>query len=652
MKKSTSITLCIILLNLALLNLSTCVSSQVADSPWPMFQGDIKHTGVSAYDTTNVSGGIIWYLNLGNDIESSPVIGQNDIIYIVTENGDFYSIFPNGTINWNFTSSGSSRSTPVIDSDGNVYFGSGETLYCLSSNGTKMWEFQADGYIGMSSPVIDDSGNIYFGSDNGFFYSINPDGTQRWNFTASYSIYSSPAIDDNGNLYFGTLEKLYTLYPNGTQKWNYSTGGIKRAVAIDSQGNIIVTTEDSSYNGWLYNIFNNGTLNWRRDINEQIGYSSPAIGTNGNIYICYSRGGRECIRAYTQDGNINWSTSLRPPSTGSMGINTSPTISSEGTIYFQVNSQTLFAVDKFGNEIWHFTSPYKDNFGEAETSCPAIGSDGTIYLGNTDGYFFALGPDYPPIASFEVYPTEGNVSTTFWFDATNSTDNEDDPSRLTFNWGFGDGNTSTGILVNHTYSVLGDYSVILTVIDSTGKSSNYTFTVSVRNDPVIPLGLGLKYLVIAFGLANLIPLTIVIHRKHKAGLLRRMREIDPEDDTRPVEEWNFKSWLLSRNIVIIWLSILMILDVVTTYIAISKGFGYEINPFARWLFISSSGFIIVLLLKFIVIFLVIYAAYRLHRHLRKDTVRKSDASMMEVAFWALTIGVMVVTVGNNINVIA
>ena len=50
--------------------------AQLADSPWPMFHGDIRHTGLSKYDTSKVDGTVRWTYKTGAGIESSPTIGD------------------------------------------------------------------------------------------------------------------------------------------------------------------------------------------------------------------------------------------------------------------------------------------------------------------------------------------------------------------------------------------------------------------------------------------------------------------------------------------------------------------------------------------------------------------------------------------------
>ena len=98
-------------------------------------------------------------------------------------------------------------------------------------------------------------------------------------------------------------------------------------------------------------------------------------------------------------------------------------------------------------------------------------------------------PNQPPVASFSANPTTGYAPLTVSFDGRSS--NDPDGDALTLAWDFGDATGGAGLTPTHTYASVGNYNVVLTVTDSTGRSSTATTTLSVI--PVPPPGLDGTY---------------------------------------------------------------------------------------------------------------------------------------------------------------
>ena len=66
-------------------------------------------------------------------------------------------------------------------------------------------------------------------------------------------------------------------------------------------------------------------------------------------------------------------------------VRSSPAIGSNGTVY--VGSLYLYALNPDGTQKWKFQA------GSSVCSSPAIGSDGTVYVGSTNHYLYAINPD-------------------------------------------------------------------------------------------------------------------------------------------------------------------------------------------------------------------------------------------------------------------
>jgi len=158
--------------------------------------------------------------------------------------------------------------------------------------------------------------------------------------------------------------------------------------AIGSDGTIYVGTYYSPYGIYAINP-SDGSIKWNYPISEQV-WSSPAIGSDGTIYVGIFSGDPE-LYAIKPDGTLKWKTDFIAEL-----IYNSPAIGSDGTIYvgtYHTEYETsgnfqIYAVNPNGTLKW------KTNFiGFRMFSSPAIGSDGTIYVGTrsaTQGELYAI----------------------------------------------------------------------------------------------------------------------------------------------------------------------------------------------------------------------------------------------------------------------
>ncbi|OGW46250.1 MAG: hypothetical protein A2Y66_08990 [Nitrospirae bacterium RBG_13_41_22] len=363
-----------------------------------------------------------------------------------------------GELNWSFKAGGAIVSSPAIGDDGTIYVGSDDHfLYAISSDGKLKWKYETGDVI-TASPAIGSDGTIYVGSKDRQFYAINPDGTLKWVYPTVSLLVSSPAIGSDGTIYVGgpdldktiislsscigddvpssitvQLSHLYAVKPDGTLRWSkVLSGSMDSSPAIATDGIIYVGTDgdelyDKIYpcegfspavtktyippsdanpyypvNGHLYAIYPaDGKVKWDFKTLGDVD-SSPAIGSDGRIYV----GSDAYDRAFDSDGKvisiskpqtigylyaINPSGTLRwlyDKSSGLYGdVDSSPAIGSDGTIYIGSDKNDVFAINPDGTLKWVFPTR-----GDVNSS-PAIASDGTIYVGSEDGRLYALNTD-------------------------------------------------------------------------------------------------------------------------------------------------------------------------------------------------------------------------------------------------------------------
>jgi outer membrane protein assembly factor BamB len=178
-------------------------------------------------------------------------------------------------------------------------------------------------------------------------------GTLRWALKAPAHIFSSPAIAQDGSIY----------------------------VAVG-------TDHDALHAGWLYSLAKDGTTNWAVTFPKYV-RSSPAIGRDGRIYLGCMSGELKIVQTNGQ---------YRPIALGGTPVG-SAAIAADGTVYLGIlgssglgKTNNLLALTPDGDLLWTFklgggTDP---NSLPEQFSSPAIGPDGTIYVGSIDNHLYSI----------------------------------------------------------------------------------------------------------------------------------------------------------------------------------------------------------------------------------------------------------------------
>jgi PKD repeat protein len=93
-----------------------------------------------------------------------------------------------------------------------------------------------------------------------------------------------------------------------------------------------------------------------------------------------------------------------------------------------------------------------------------------------------------PVPIFEVSPSTATAKAELSFDASGSVVSNvpEDNVAVGWSWSFGDGTTSKGKVVTHTYEEAGTYTVKLTVTDSAGREASIEEPLVVKAALVVP----------------------------------------------------------------------------------------------------------------------------------------------------------------------
>lgn len=169
------------------------------------------------YALNPANGAVIWSFLLGGDVEGGLAIHIDGTIIATIDEasslGKAIAVNPDGTQKWSATVNGRILSSPVI-ANGTVYFGTKDSnqLVALSiSNGSQQWSFTAADIV-LSTPTVDINGAIYFGSFDGNVNVLNADGTLKYQIDTGNRVWSSAVIGTDGTVYIGGYDGKLHAY--------------------------------------------------------------------------------------------------------------------------------------------------------------------------------------------------------------------------------------------------------------------------------------------------------------------------------------------------------------------------------------------------------------------------------------------------------
>lgn len=324
------------------------------------------------------------------------------------------------TQKWFFHAAQAVLTSPAVAADGTIYFGSDDTnVYAVHSDGTKKWSFATGGAV-EASPAIGEDGTVYATSDDGLLYALDSAGTKKWSFNLGSDYASlfdpSPALGADGTVYVAAPHKgLFAITPTGTQKW-LLTGVPSSSPAVGADGTIYFAASDRH----AYAVRADGTVKWSFALSQNT-YSSPTVAADGTVYVGSENTDADpdagipaapgLLYAINPDGTLKWSTA---PCAGCR-VDSSPAIGADGTVYIGVINPTnsyLVAVNAASGSLkWSFALA-----GHVMYGSPAVGADGLVYIGLNGG-----GPSgNPSVVAVDAAGTLKWAYTTSDFDVTHS----------------------------------------------------------------------------------------------------------------------------------------------------------------------------------------------------------------------------------------
>lgn len=269
------------------------------------------------------TGAVLWSFSLDSSVHSSPAVA-NGTVYFGTDSGQIYAVEEHtGCVKWAYQLSTSGiLSSPVVG-DGKLFLGT-QDGYIDQLNATD-GELLADTYVGGSvgSAVYDKQLDIS-ASTNGAIFCVDKNGVPMWSRTMSSAIYSTPSASLGRVLFGSTDGKVYCLNEtSGSILWNFPTPGpVMSSPALDANKMVAIVASDA---GILYALdITSGTPRWSQSFFSSVGICSPAISSNGLVYIGASNGLLSCFNE--TNGALIWNRPMASP------VLSSPAIS-DGHLY-------------------------------------------------------------------------------------------------------------------------------------------------------------------------------------------------------------------------------------------------------------------------------------------------------------------------------
>lgn len=371
----------------------TPVSAPQPNSNQAMARANVHGTGVYVTRGVRQLTGLKWkFKTVERGVNTVPVV-QGSVAYFGGDDGRMYAVdAETGLEKWNRRLDTMNTSAPAIAGD-TVYVGAWEELYALRSDtGEVRWHFKEgqgsdDGYY--VDPVVD-GGTVYFGVRHNFYALDSQNGQERWKLTLSGVAASVPAVYEE-TVYIGTYSAdgrddtyLYALDShNGQERWKHkvSGNGIRGAVAIADGVVYVGTTSD----GLLALDAENGQEKWRYEPSSGI-TTGPAV-AYGLVYVT-DRG--KLLAVDAQTGKEKWKQEgggtlySDPVLADGVVYYTTTGVAPESTVADVKPVGNLYAVDaQSGQELWKFSVT------GITSKAPAV-SDGTVYFGSEEDYFYAV----------------------------------------------------------------------------------------------------------------------------------------------------------------------------------------------------------------------------------------------------------------------
>ncbi len=312
-------------------------------------------------------------------------------IWVDKGNKVLLSANPDGSIAWQHNSPSGIGGSPVLGNHGEVYVSFSDPDAGIGYY--KIQGFNTDGeifltlareYIQSSTIAVGNQGKLFFGGKDKF-YAYEPSGVLAWSYDLGGRVVSI-TVGPEGNVYSAGENVVSATSPSGIELWRYAAQSTVREILVNAEGQVYL-----SVTGEILVLSSEGNLLQR--VAKDYGWSQMALSHEGNLVGVLSTG---IVKALMPDMTPSWE--FVPGTT----VRTEIAIGGDGSLYFGGSNGLLYAISPKGKKQWTF------DMQDIYVNTPAVLS-GAIYATSSEGGLFKLGLDGRQIWRFDP-PSYCNAS--------------------------------------------------------------------------------------------------------------------------------------------------------------------------------------------------------------------------------------------------
>jgi outer membrane protein assembly factor BamB len=355
-------------------------------SAWPEAGFDARYSSATSVIGPQ-SGAVRWRRELGGDATPGPVLETDGSILAATNAGVLHDLNPtNGADLWTFNahrSFGSDLSTsPAVLADGTVLWpGPHDTLYALSKTGAELWKLHCAGQV--LSPAIAGANRVYIADLTGHVAALEITATSHrevWSIALGGVDYASPTVGQDGSIYTASGDDLVAVRDLGTRGavlWRFKAKKmVEVSNAVTADGIVVLGTNHDKE----YGITPTGSVAWSLEIGDNT-YTSSIARPDGTGWIGDNMGRERIID--TETGTVRATIAPLPP--GQQKNWTAVAADAHDDAYWGTTAGNIYGYTSTGVQLFAVAT------GSSINSYPALGPDGTLYIGTTAGTLYAIG---------------------------------------------------------------------------------------------------------------------------------------------------------------------------------------------------------------------------------------------------------------------